>query len=71
MRADGSQPTNITNNPAQDDTFPDWGANDWIVFSRYGELRVVRPDGSDAARLPNSPGTDHFPDWLPAGAHHP
>jgi TolB protein len=63
MSADGSNQINITNNPGQDDEFPAWGGHDWIVFSRWGTLHVIRPDGSGAAAVPYSSGTDQFPDW--------
>jgi Tol biopolymer transport system component len=65
MRSDGSDQRNVTVNPAADESFPAWSPDgSWIVFSRYGQLRVVAPDGEDGRPIANSPGTDFFPDWL-------
>jgi TolB protein len=66
MDADGSNPTNITNNPAEDDTDPAWLNDSQIVYTRYGTLHVIDVDGTNALPVPNSPGTDTFPDWVAA-----
>jgi Tol biopolymer transport system component len=64
MRADGSQQRNLTSNPLEDDSFPAWSPDgSWIIFSRYGQLRIVARDGAGSQPLANSPGTDGFPDW--------
>ena len=64
MRTDGSQQRNVTRNPDEDDSFPAWSPDgSSIVFSQYGQLHVVVPDGGNSQPLPNSPGTDSFPDW--------
>ena len=65
MRPDGSAQRNLTRNPLQDDGFPVWSKDgSWILFTRYGTLHVVDPDGRRQAEVPNSPGTDGFPDWI-------
>jgi Tol biopolymer transport system component len=65
MRTDGSQQRNLTSNPLEDDSFPAWSPDGaWVVFSRYGQLRIVAPDGAESQPLANSPGTDNFPDWI-------
>jgi TolB protein len=65
MRTDGSHQRNVTRNPDEDDTFPAWSPDgSTIVFSRYGQLRTIPPDGAESQPLPNSPGTDNFPDWI-------
>jgi Tol biopolymer transport system component len=65
MRNDGSEQRNLTLNPLEDDSFPAWSPDgSWIVFSRYGNLRVVSSDDNEGQSVPNSPGTDGFPDWI-------
>jgi Tol biopolymer transport system component len=65
MRTDGSEQHNLTQNPLEDDSFPAWSPDgSWIVFSRFGELRVVSPNDNESQSIPNSPGTDVFPDWI-------
>jgi Tol biopolymer transport system component len=65
MRSDGSEQHNLTDNPFEDDSFPAWSPDgSWIVFSRYGELRVISRDGDVGGPVADSPGTDAFPDWV-------
>ena len=65
MRRDGSEQRNLTDNPLEDDSFPAWSPDgSWIVFSRYGELRVISRDGNVGEPVANSPGADSFPDWF-------
>ena len=71
MDADGSNPTNLTNNPAND------GAQAWspdgskIAFgsSRDGnmEIYIMDTDGSNPTNLTNNPAWDDFPAWSPSG----
>ena len=65
MRTDGSQQRNLTSNPLEGDSFPAWSPDgSWIVFSRYGQLRIVARAAAGSQPLPNSPGIDNFPDWI-------
>ena len=65
MRPDGSQQHNVTSNPHEDDSFPAWSPDgSSIVFSRYGQLHTIAVDGAEHRPVPNSPGTDNFPDWI-------
>ena len=65
MHPDGSQQHNVTSNPQEDDSFPAWSPDgSSIVFSRYGQLHTITVDGAEHRPVPNSPGTDHFPDWI-------
>ena len=68
MRVDGSQPTNLTQNPREDDTFPAWSSNGLIVFSRYGCLMYLYGDRSTIEQLSadGCTGLDsgEFPDWF-------
>ena len=65
MLADGSDPRNLTRNPNEGDAFPVWSPDGgWVMFTRYGALRALSPDGSEIAAVEHSPGTDVFPDWI-------
>ena len=65
MRTDGSQQRNLTQNPLQVDSFPAWSPDgSRIVFSRHGQLHTIAPGNDESLSLANSPGTDHFPDWI-------
>lgn len=71
MNVDGSNQTNLTNNPRQDDSFPDWSLDGRLVFTRYGCLMVMNADGSQMTQITesrNCAGEDSgfFPDWFQA-----
>ena len=63
MNIDGSEQTNLTNNPREDDSFPGWSRDGYLVFSRYGCLMIVRGDGSGLVPLGSCLEGGHFPDW--------
>jgi Domain of unknown function (DUF5050) len=72
MNADGTSPTRLTNDPA-DDFVPNWSPDGaWIAFysSREGnyEIYKMRPDGSGVTRLTNAGAQDTLPNWSPDGA---
>jgi len=71
--ADGSDQTNLSNNPAWDGE-PAWSPDDAkIAFYRYarpgdGEIYVMNAgDGSDQTNLSNNPTEDKWADWSPDG----
>lgn len=70
---DGSNVVNLTQEEAKDHS-PAWSPDgDWIAFaslrdSRYWELYVMRPDGSDVQRLTWwEDASDLSPSWSPDG----
>jgi WD40 repeat protein len=70
MNPDGSDQTNLTNNPALD--YAPAGSPDGrrIAFIRCEEichLFVMNADGSGQRRLTNDPGPDYFATWSPDG----
>jgi Tol biopolymer transport system component len=70
MNPDGSDQTNLTNNPALD--YAPAGSPDGrrIAFLRCEEichLFVMNADGSGQRRLTNDPGPDYFATWSPDG----
>jgi len=72
MNADGTQQTNVTNNPAGD-AEPAWspdGRKIAFASTRDGnaEIYVMDADGSEPVRLTNNGATDIFPSWSPDGA---
>ncbi len=72
MNADGSNPHNLTNNPATD-SHPTWspdGSKIAFQSERDGnlEIYVMNSDGSEQTRLTNDRGVDHSPAWSPDGA---
>ena len=72
MNPDGSNVTNLTNNPAYDAS-PKWSPDGKkIVFSSNrddpkSEIYVMNADGSGVTRLTNSPEEDGGPTWSPDG----
>lgn len=71
MSPDGTNQTNLTNNPA-DDTSPSWSQDGKrIAFKsdRDGnlEIYVMNTDGSNVKRLTNNSTEDDMPAWSPDG----
>jgi TolB protein len=71
MNADGSNPTNLTNNPAFD-ADPDWSPDGTkIAFSTHRdgnyEIYVMNADGSSPVNRTNNAATDVHPAWSPDG----
>jgi len=72
MNVDGSNPLNLSSNPAAD-MFPSYAPGGGLIaFTSFrdggnGEIYVMNGDGSDPTRLTNSSGTDTQPTWSPNG----
>jgi len=71
MDADGSDPVQLTDDPAADSS-PDWSPDgERIVFhsDRAGndDIYVMDADGSDVIQLTDDPAEDDFPMWSPDG----
>ena len=71
MNADGSGPTNLTHNPA-DDTYPSCspdGNKIAFVAIRDGndEIYVMNADGSGPTNVTHHAGVDVYPSWSPDG----
>src|SRR5215208_2971364 len=72
MNADGSEQTNISNNPAFDG-YPHWspdGKKIAFMTSRDGinyEIYVMNADGTSQTRLTNNADIDEQPSWSPDG----
>ncbi len=69
VHPDGTEDTNLTNNPATD-IEPGWSPDgEWIVFAsdRTGgfDLYMMRADGSEQTRLTVDPVKDSDPSWGP------
>ncbi len=70
MNPDGSDQTNLTNNPALDDAPAGSPDGRRIAFLRYEEIShlfVMNADGSGQRRLTKEPGPDYSATWLPDG----
>jgi Tol biopolymer transport system component/putative hemolysin len=73
MNPDGSEQTDLTDQPDSDEAFPAWSPDGQrIAFTsrRDGnnEIYVMYADGSDQRRLTNSPKDDFSPAWSPDGS---
>jgi dipeptidyl aminopeptidase/acylaminoacyl peptidase len=77
MRADGSEPRRLTDNPAPDSS-PDWSPDGQRIAFASGrnfpagesnELYSIRPDGSCLTWLTNGTAQSYLPDWEPGTAH--
>ena len=71
MEADGTNPVNLTNNPAEDSR-PAWSPDGTkIAFEsdRDGnrEVYVMAADGTNPVNLTNNPAEDGWPAWSPDG----
>jgi Tol biopolymer transport system component len=71
MEVDGSNPINMTNNPATEYS-PSWspdGRKITFASSRAGshDIFVMDADGSNLSNLTNMPGSDLEPAWSPDG----
>jgi TolB protein len=70
MNADGTDPTQLTDNPGGD-LAPAWSPNGHRIVYRsvrptgQGDIYVVRSDGSHERQLTDDPAADAFPDWQP------
>lgn len=64
---DRSGQVNISNNPREDDIFPAWSRDGYLIFSRYECLFVMNADGAGLIQISKDgcAGRDsgHFPDW--------
>ena len=70
MKADGSQPRNLTNNPASYDSVPDWspdGSKIAFTSDRDGnlEIYVMDADGGNPINLTQNPASDEVAAWSP------
>src|ERR671910_494684 len=65
---DGSNQTNLTDNPAADE-FPTWSPDGTkLAFTSSADIYVMNAqDGSNQTRLTVDPATDEFPSWSPDG----
>jgi len=68
MNPDGTQVTNLSNNPAED-TLPAGASRGQVLFTtnRDGNLEIygMAANGSGQANLSNNPGDDLSPNWSP------
>lgn len=63
MNIDGSGQINLTNNPREDDSFPAWSRDGYLVFSRYGCLMSMNDAGLGLVQLGSCEDGGQFPDW--------
>ena len=73
MQADGSNPINLTRNPAHDSS-PAWSPDGrHIAFTSYrdgnSEIYVVNAEGGEPINLTEHAAGDANPDWAPDGHH--
>jgi hypothetical protein len=69
INADGSSPTRVTNDPAEDFSSSWTSDGSRLIFdtNRDGnwEIYSIRLDGTDLIRLTTHPADDEFPVWRP------
>ena len=71
MNADGSNQTNLTSDPANDE-YPSWSPDGKrIAYSSMKKLNtdvyIINADGSGRIRLTDNPAFEAFPSWSPDG----
>jgi len=71
MDADGSGQTNLTNNPATNETGPSWSADGKKIAFQSSvnattvDIYFMNADGSNVTRVPNQPaGTNNWATWM-------
>lgn len=76
VNADGSNPVNVTDSPATDDSDPSFSPDgSKIAFRRQagsgdpGEIYVIDADGTDLKRLTQNSAFDAEPTWSPDGTN--
>lgn len=71
INADGFGLQDLTFDSTTDEGSPTWSPDgEWIAFissnpENFGDIWVIRPDGSALAQLTNSPEWEHRPVWSP------
>ncbi|HEY7734495.1 MAG TPA: hypothetical protein VIB07_06850, partial [Nitrososphaera sp.] len=72
MNSDGSDPTNVSNDPDSDSDPSISPDGTKIAFTRLSdgnyEIYVMNTDGSDQTNISNSPASDYYPNWSPDGS---
>jgi Tol biopolymer transport system component len=63
MRADGTDPRNVTANLETLEKFPDW-SSEGIVYTREGAIVVTNPDGTIELDVSEQTGLCQFPAWV-------
>jgi len=71
MNADGSNQTNLTSDPANDE-YPSWSPDGKrIAYCSMKKLNtdvyIINADGSNQTRLTDNPAFDAYPSWSPDG----
>jgi TolB protein len=69
MNADGSKPTQLTDDPA-DDLRPAWSPSGAKIAFRslrtnQGDIFLMKVDGTKQEQLTADPAQDAYPDWQP------